>query len=172
MRPITITYQAPHLAGIRVGGFYEGPLRQGLRAIKYGHAKAAAPALAGYLESAVQQNQATIIIPVPLHRSRLRQRGHNQAALLATSLARHTGLPLNTRLVRTRATASQTTLDKPRRAANVRGAFRWRGGSLRNQTVVIVDDVTTTGATLSACAQALKSAHPHAVWGVAIAKKT
>jgi predicted amidophosphoribosyltransferase len=80
-------------------------------------------------------------------------------------------MPVLTGLVRVRRTASQTTLDKAQRAANVKDAFAWRSGPLTGLTVVLIDDVTTTGATFTACATAVRDARPDAVWGLAVAKK-
>ncbi|MCA1558776.1 MAG: hypothetical protein LC753_16435 [Acidobacteria bacterium] len=96
-----------------------------------------------------------IIVPVPLHRSRRRARGFNQAA----ELARHLGCPVYHALRRVRATPSQTDLPAGRRHANVRGAFALaRRTSVRGKCVVLVDDVSTTGATLEACARVLREA--------------
>jgi ComF family protein len=99
-------------------------------------------------------------VPVPLHPSRRRQRGFNQAE----DLTRHLGIPVRHLLVRTRATCPQTGLPAAQRHRNVRGAFalarrpllRHQESTLRGSTVVLVDDVTTTGATLEACARVLK----------------
>ena len=99
---------------------------------------------------------AACAIPVPLHPSRRRQRGFNQAA----DLARHVGIPVVPALRRVRATATQTSLPAARRNRNVRDAFavaRW-DGSLDGASVVLIDDVSTTGATLEACAGVLKQA--------------
>jgi ComF family protein len=99
---------------------------------------------------------AVCTVPVPLHPSRRRHRGFNQA----TDLARQLGLPVVEALRRARATAAQTGLPAGRRHRNVRGAFAATRAArtLRNLTVVLVDDVSTTGATLDACARALKDA--------------
>ena len=99
---------------------------------------------------------AQCAIPVPLHRSRTRERGFNQA----TDLARRLGIPLCHALERVRPTAAQATLPAAERHRNVRGAFSVasRGIPLTGTVVVLIDDVSTTGATLEACARVLKEA--------------
>ncbi|GAB3786257.1 ComF family protein [Dyella agri] len=100
-----------------------------------------------------------LLLPVPLHAGRLRQRGYNQALELAKPLARHCGLPLrHDVLLRSRGTAAQTELDAAARRRNVRGAFAVRGGSTLPAHVAILDDVMTTGATLAECSRLLKQA--------------
>ena len=101
------------------------------------------------------------VVPVPLHPRRLRERGFNPAALLARAVARQLGRPLAspTLLVRRRDTPSQTPLDREARRVNVAGAFRSEGPKNRGQeTLLLVDDVATTGATLVAAARALRQA--------------
>ncbi|WP_250627612.1 ComF family protein [Pinirhizobacter soli] len=93
------------------------------------------------------------IMPVPLHRSRLRTRGYNQALELARPLARHLGLPLLSCLRRSRRTTAQTELDAQARRGNLRDAFSVTG--LVPPHVAILDDVMTTGATMEACTRAL-----------------
>jgi competence protein ComFC len=123
----------------------------------------AAPALRG-------QNW-NLIVPVPLHSVRRREREFNQAERLAARLSAATEIPLNRRLLRrVMPTATQTLLTRQQRAANMRGAFAVRpGGDLNGERVVLVDDVFTTGATTSACAQALRTAGAGdvCVWTVA-----
>jgi ComF family protein len=99
---------------------------------------------------------AASIVPVPLHASRRRSRGFDQAA----DLARHLGLPVSRALRRVRATAVQASLPAAKRHANVRDAFAVTrtARELSGAVVVLVDDVCTTGATLDACAHALKEA--------------
>jgi len=98
---------------------------------------------------------ASVVVPVPLHRSRQRARGFNQAR----SLAVHLGLPLSDALVRIRKTETQADLPAGRRQANVRGAFALhRQARVAGRIVVLVDDVSTTGATLNACAAVLLEA--------------
>jgi ComF family protein len=98
------------------------------------------------------------ILPVPLAKSRLRERGFNQSERLASALARHWSLPVSHALVRSRATGTQTRLTPEQRLANVSGAFRVDPAtrhSIKDMHVVLIDDVVTTAATLNACAASL-----------------
>ena len=112
--------------------------------------------------------RAAVTVPVPLHRSRVRERGFNQAL----DLARHIGLPICPALERVKRTQSQTRLHASERTDNVTGAFRVtrRGHTLRDATILLVDDVRTTGATLDACAAALKDAGVGAVYALTAAR--
>jgi ComF family protein len=105
---------------------------------------------------------ADVLVPVPLHPWRLWQRRFNQSALLAQALARQTGHPVTANvLIRVRRTASQVGLSPDQRRRNVEGAFRIRATPHRTvdgRSVVLVDDVRTTGATVEACARALRRA--------------
>jgi competence protein ComFC len=111
------------------------------------------------------------IVPVPLHSLKQREREFNQAELLAAHLSNATKIPLNTKLLRrVSSTMTQTLLTREQRAKNMRGAFAVRAGvKLNSERVVLLDDVFTTGATTSACAQALRAAGAGAVcvWTVA-----
>jgi ComF family protein len=99
------------------------------------------------------------IVPVPLHRSRLRRRGYNQVLELARGVASPLGVRLRREaLLRTRATAAQTELSAVQRRRNVRGAFQARFDGEIPEHVAVLDDVCTTGATLAECARALKCA--------------
>lgn len=122
-----------------------------------------------------------LLVPVPLHPSRRRARGFNQAEALARGLSRKAGTlaggwapRVETRcLVRTRATVPQTGLSLKARRENVRGVFRVTSPEIvRGRVVVLVDDVMTTGATLSSCASALKRAGARQVFGVTLARAT
>jgi len=105
------------------------------------------------------ERERAALVPVPLARSRRRERGYNQSEVLAAGLGRRWNLPVRADLLaRTRATATQTRLTPGERLTNVAGAFRAveaAGGRLRGAHVVLVDDVVTTAATLNACAAAL-----------------
>jgi ComF family protein len=125
--------------------------------------RAALPALRG--------QKWDLIVPVPLHPTKQREREFNQAERLARPLARALGIPLNTSLVRrAQPTRTQTLLSKQQRAENVRRAFAARPNRrLAGERVILVDDVLTTGATTSACARVLKAAGAGevCVWTVA-----
>jgi ComF family protein len=112
-----------------------------------------------------------LLVPVPLHPARQREREFNQSARLAQHLSTATGLPLNVHILRrVQHTQTQTTLSRTHRAANVRHAFTVSPGTrLHRQRVVVIDDVLTTGATTSACARTLRQAGAAdvAVWTVA-----
>lgn len=114
---------------------------------------------------------ASEIVPVPLHPGRLRQRGFNQAELLERQLRRRLGLARPPgELVRIRSTPPQVGRDRRHRLENVRGAFTWRGADLGGRPVLVVDDVATTGATLDACASALRSGGAGSVIGITVAR--
>jgi ComF family protein len=118
--------------------------------------------------------QADIVLPVPLHPERQRQRGFNQATLLARACARQLGIPWDERLlIRRRATSSQVGLTASERRANVAAAFSLPSSTrrIRERTILLIDDVSTTGATLEACARPLLDAGAQAVWGLVLAKR-
>jgi len=99
-----------------------------------------------------------VVVPAVLHPARARLRGYDQAALLATEVARLVDLPLRAPLRRVRLSRPQVELDRAARAENVRGAFIAEAGSLRGLRVALIDDVATTGATLAAVSGALRAA--------------
>lgn len=115
--------------------------------------------------------EVDFIAPVPLGIVRLRERGYNQAALLAYPLALAMNIPYCPKaLVRTRETESQVNLAVHNRKANVEGAFWANSEIVRGKRILLVDDVCTTGSTLNACAVALKQADATAVYGITIAR--
>ncbi|MCC7417474.1 MAG: ComF family protein [Acidobacteria bacterium] len=142
----------------RAVGEYEGALRAVVHALKYGGRRSLARPLAALMRrrGAAVLEGADAVVPVPLHRARQRARGFNQAA----ELARLMGPPVRPALRRPRATAVQSGLPAAQRHRNVAGAFHATRAAeaLRGRCVVLVDDVSTTGATLDACARALKLA--------------
>ena len=112
-------------------------------------------------------------MPVPLHREWLRERGYNQSSLLAQELGKLTGLPVvDECLVRQKQAPPQArTANVSERQSNVVGAFACGDGRLRDKQVLLVDDVATSGATLNACAGALKSTGAASVWGLVMAEE-
>ena len=113
-----------------------------------------------------------MIVPVPLHRSRLRERGYNQAELLARAVGRWIETPVDAGLLaRTAGAGSQArSATREERQANVAGAFEARRDA-QGRSIVVVDDVTTTGATLQACAAALRKAGVRRVWGLTFTRE-
>jgi ComF family protein len=142
----------------RAIGAYDGALRSIIHALKYEGRRSLARPLGALIRrrGADLLEGAVCTIPVPLHRSRHRHRGFNQAA----DLARHVGIPVVPALRRMRATPTQTGLPAAQRHRNMRDAFAVTSAAapLARATVVLVDDVSTTGATLEACARTLKHA--------------
>ena len=115
---------------------------------------------------------ADVVVPVPLHRQHERERGYNQADLIARPLAKRLGLPYRAvLLMRTRPRPDKQVLSMTERWESVRGAFATRPGSqVDNLRVLLVDDVMTTGATLDACARALRGAGAKSVIGLTVAR--
>jgi ComF family protein len=112
-----------------------------------------------------------LAVPVPLHPARQRERGFNQAELLAGALHRSCGLRVGNVLQRTRYTATQTLFDRSERMENLKGAFRLRrGGNVQDLRMLLVDDVLTTGSTLSECASVLHEAGALSVHAVTVAR--
>jgi ComF family protein len=163
------------LSRLRSAVAYEGPIEPVVRRFKYeGWRRLAGPLALLLAERLVVEGLAAPwVVPVPLHAARLRQRGFNQADLLAGELRRRLALgQLPGRLVRTRATPPQVGHDRLWRLENVRGAFAWCGADLAGKALLVVDDVATTGATLDACATALRARGSGPVIGVSVARVT
>ena len=158
----------------RAAGTFAGPLREAVHAFKYGGEHALSAELGSLVAALVAQDLARgvildAIIGVPLHRVRLRERGYDQALMLAASVARSCGLPLLPVLRRIRRSTPQVELDRARRAENVRGAFVGVAGSLRDLRVALVDDVATTGATLRSATAAARACGARSVRAYVIA---
>lgn len=112
-----------------------------------------------------------LIVPVPLHRDRLRERGYNQSALLARQIGRFWNVPVDCAdLKKVRSTPPQVTLARKERALNVCGAFSWEGKPIKGQQVLLVDDVMTSGSTINECARVLKQAGAVLVDALALAR--
>jgi len=161
------------LAGLRSAAFFQGPLQKALHRLKYKRDIILADALGERLavSSVLAGVPAGLVVPVPLAEERLHERGYNQAALLARTFAELRGLPWSARVLRrVRHTPSQVRLNAEQRRANVKDAFRAEGRALAGRTILLVDDVCTTGATLAACAAALLAGGAQSVWGLTLAR--
>jgi len=157
----------------RSAAVYGGVLREALHRLKFGGRRALARPLA---DLAVEQCGPSLpdgiaaIVPVPLAGDRERERGFNQAALLAERVAQGLALPVRARwLARGRATRPQSDLPAAERSANVRGAFR-AAPAVAGRHVLLVDDVLTTGATLAECARALRAAGADRIGALTVAR--
>ncbi len=150
-----------------------------LRRLKYGGGRHLAAPLARLAAPALRQLLAVsgpaLLVPVPLHEGRHRERGYNQAALLAAALGRETRVPVWPGLVRRRATERQHGLDRTTRLRNLRDAMAMARQPPPNgrlpEAAIVVDDILTTGATFEACAVILRAAGVPAVYGFAIARE-
>lgn len=155
---------------------YAEPLTSGLHRFKYQRQTNLAPTLGALLSQGNPYSMEEVdwIAPVPLHIKRLRERTFNQALLLARALQRASGRPLAPRiLVRARPTPSQTGLKPKERDQNVQGAFSLSPGaraSIKGKTILLVDDIYTTGATVKACARILRKGGAKHVWVLTLAR--
>jgi len=159
--------------GIRSAVMFEGPLREAIHHLKYSGRTSLAEPLGAYLEARwrIASLPADLIVPVPLHAARQRERGYNQSALLAIPLSRASKLPvIEPALTRVKATTPQVTLNAAERKANVCAAFEARCDLVRGRRVLLVDDVCTTGATLESSSIALRQAGATSVWALTLAR--
>ncbi len=149
---------------------FDTPLREAIHSFKYRRRRSLAGPLGALLVEAVPErlHDCDAVIPVPLHTVRLRERGFNQSDLLAVPVAVALSKPVDSRLVRARATEHQVGMDRHARETNVRGAFAWQG-STAPRSVLLLDDVLTTGSTMRECARALRAGGAREVHAVALA---
>jgi len=169
----------PHFTRAAAYGAYDGGLRELIHLLKYERVAPAAVVLGRMLEEAIQKlslpADSILVIPVPLHSSKRRERGFNQAELIARAALKGNTLPIAEFaadvLERIRPTVSQIGLTRPQRMENIRGAFRIRHPSrVSGRSVLLVDDVLTTGTTVSECARILRKAGAEKVWVATVAR--
>ncbi len=172
--PTCVSWQA-QIDGIRSPFRFDGVMRQAIHQLKYRNLRALAEPLAKLLNDYLSINPVPgeVLVPVPLHQKRLRERGYNQSSLLAKELGKLTNLPVvDDCLIRQRHAPPQarsSTVEERRR--NVAGAFVCRDHRLQDKQVLLIDDVATSGATLDAGAAALKAAGVTSVWGLVLARE-
>ena len=163
-------------------GSYEGGVRELIHLLKYDHVLPAAKVLGRMLGEAVTDlapdfgAELPLVVPVPLHESKFRQRGFNQSELMARALVKQEPLDMKLELapkllMRRRPTDSQTGLTRQQRVVNMRGAFRAMSrDQISGRNILLVDDVFTTGTTVSECARVLRRAGAEKVWVSTVAR--
>ncbi len=172
----------PPFARASAYGSYDGGLRDLVHLLKYDRVRPAASVLGRMLAEVVADvaedfgEEVPVVVPVPLHASKLRQRGFNQSELIARAMLKLRPAALELRLntsalVRHRATNSQTGLTPPQRRENMRGAFRVeRRDQISGRDILLIDDVFTTGTTASECARVLRRAGAGRVFIATVAR--
>lgn len=163
----------PGVDGVSIAYVYRDPLRTAIHQLKYRRRRRVAQPLGELLAPIAAPHIANIdaIQAIPMHAARLNERGFNQADLIARALGAAIKLPCLARgLVRVRATEQQVHLNAQERRENMRDAFAWRNPAPPPARVLLIDDVLTTGATMSACALALREAGCREIYGIALAR--
>ncbi|OQA03576.1 MAG: DNA utilization protein GntX [bacterium ADurb.Bin400] len=163
------------LTGLIVATSYEsGPIKEVIHHLKYTGMVELASVLGELICLCLGGNLPSgklVVVPVPLHSIREKERGFNQSELIARYISERLGLPGGLALVRKRYTQPQVVLSREMRLQNITGAFMVADGELvRNRVVLLVDDVATTAATLNECARVLRQAGARQVWGVVAAR--
>jgi ComF family protein len=166
----------PFFDQLRAPCLYEGKLTNAMQLIKYAGksyiVNSLGPMLATFAKDCIDDTEDMVMIPVPLHRKKITQRGYNQSALLVKAICPVLGIESDFfTLTRIRFTSSQTGLSLEHRRKNVKGAFEVReNNNINGRTVVLVDDVATTCNTVNECARVLKKAGAEKVLGLVLAR--
>jgi ComF family protein len=182
-------YYGKHIKGILVAGSYRSHLLkktiktakyQMVRDLTYPLGRFLALFLAGLRNrsggpdspAAFSFPEHTLLVPVPLHTRKYRWRGFNQSALMANTLSLESGYEIRTDLLkRHKQTVSQSKLTREKRLKNVSNCFTYTGpADLSHKNIILIDDITTTGATLNECAKTLKNSKAKEIWGLVAAK--
>lgn len=174
----------PFLDRVFIAGDYDDPLLADLiKKLKYNFLTALSEPLGRFLilfwqgqialnsgENLKNNWREARIIPIPLSKARRRSRGFNQAELLARQLSNFFSYPLDLNLKRLKHSRPQASLNEAERATNILNSFGWTGGDLNGQTIILLDDVVTTGATLNEAARVLRAAGAARIYGLVLAK--
>ncbi len=172
--PECVNWQSP-LDGMRSPFRFDGAVRQAVHQLKYRNLRALAAPMGDFLADFLNTSgiPANVVVPVPLHSKRLRERGYNQSALLARRLGQRANLPvIESCLLRVKPTPPQArTTAVAERRCNMSDAFACRNAQLKDRQVLLIDDVATSGATLDAAAAALKAGGAASVWGLTLARE-
>ncbi len=163
----------PPYEAMRSWVVFEGPIRHALHSLKYRRNVALGDTLAQYLAEYVHTLgwQADLVVPVPLGRQRMKERGYNQAGLLARPLSIIQNWDYSPRAVlRVRETRSQVGLSALERRENLSNAFHADPALVSGKVILLLDDVATTGSTLTACSDAIKKAGAKAVYALTLAR--
>jgi len=163
----------PAFTAVRSWGLYEGTLREAIHHLKYRSDLGVSEELARPLSALIKALgwQVDLIAPVPLSQKRLRSRGYNQASMLARWVAMTNGIPFHpAALDRSKDTISQVGLSGEERRKNVIGAFTASKAAVSGKSILIIDDVTTTGATMQACSLALREGGADRIYGLTLAR--
>lgn len=173
--------KSKRLSGIIVACYWEeGPIKEIIHNFKYNNVLELSDFLGGLMAEALKENIQTIadysnhilITAVPLYWLRRAQRGFNQSEMLAEAIAEKLSLPKNFKILKKiRRTKPQAQTDSKKRRENLQNSFKfYKNITVRGRTIIIVDDVTTTGTTLNECARVLRKAGAKEVWGLVIAR--
>jgi competence protein ComFC len=153
-------------------GAYEGPLRDAVIRLKFEDRRALAQDLGRLLAQCLEEWRETwqpdALVPVPIHPQRRRERGYNQAELLAAAMSERCGLPVREALERAKNTLPQVGLGGKERRENIRGAFKPRMGAAPGRRPVLIDDVETSRSTLEEAARSLRAAGAHTVFALTV----
>lgn len=172
---LKISLRIPHLNEIYIAGRYEDPiLNKLIIKYKYNFLSPLGEVLADFLIRFWKEQELNkdvfVVIPIPLSQKRRRWRGFNQAEIIAQIFSTHYHYSLNLNLKRIKHGSPQANLNEVERQKNIQSAYAWAGGNIIGKTILLIDDVTTTGATLNEAARILKKAGADKIIGLVLAK--